>query len=106
MTRKAFHFRLKPGKLAAYVEAHNPVWPELRAAIKAHGVGNYSIFHDPEGDSLFGYLEIESEENFATLAREKVCQRWWKEMTELLACSREGADKADETEMNEVFHLD
>ena len=106
MTRKAFHAKLRPGQLETYVKAHNPIWPELQAELKRQGVGNYSIFFDPESYSLFGYLEIETEAEFAKLSQAPVCRRWWKEMTALLVCSREGADKADEAELAEVFHLD
>ena len=40
MIRKAFIFPLKPGTEAEYARRHQPIWPELAAVLKAHGVHN------------------------------------------------------------------
>ncbi len=64
---------------------HNPIWPELEKVLKDHGVSNYSIFLHPETRQLFGYAEIESEEQWASIASTEVCQRWWKHMSDIMA---------------------
>lgn len=43
-------------------------WPELEKVLKDHGVSNYSIFLHPETRQLFGYAEIENEEQWASAA--------------------------------------
>jgi L-rhamnose mutarotase len=40
----------------------------LEKVLKDHGVSNYSIFLHPETRQLFGYAEIESEEQWAAIA--------------------------------------
>jgi L-rhamnose mutarotase len=102
--RKAFLMRLKPGHQAEYERRHNPIWPELQAALKEHGVSNYSIFLDAPADKLFAYAEIESEERWQALANTKACQLWWKHMKDLMETNADNSPQA--IELNEVFHLD
>ncbi|MEP6912931.1 MAG: L-rhamnose mutarotase, partial [bacterium] len=64
MIRKAFLMALKPGQQDEYKRRHNPIWPELQATLRKHGVRNYSIFLDNEKDQLFAYAEIESEQSW------------------------------------------
>lgn len=82
--RKAFVMRVNAGHAAAYERRHNPIWPELAAALKEHGAANYSIFHDPATDQLFGYVEIDSEERWAAIAATDVCRRWWRHMSDIM----------------------
>ena len=53
MIRKAFRMTLKPGLQAEYERRHNPIWPELQAILKRHGVSNYSIFLERDTNQLF-----------------------------------------------------
>lgn len=106
MIRKAFYMEVQPGRIAEYTRAHNPIPEELAAIIKRHGVHNYSIFHHPGTNVMFGYMEIESEEEFAKIGSYERCHKWWKQMTKNLVCAAPGADKAKEEEMKEVFHLE
>ena len=106
MIRKAVRMDVQPGKIDEYERRHNPIWPELHAALKEHGAHNYSIFYDKERNQLFAYLEIEDEAKFAKLADLAVCHKWWKDMTELLVSDSPEADKAREAELREVFHID
>jgi L-rhamnose mutarotase len=104
MIRKAFIMRLKPNRQEEYQRRHNPIWSELQAILKAHGVHNYSIFLDRETDMLFAYVEIESEERWAAIAETEVCQRWWASMKELMATNEDNSPVA--INLLEVFHLD
>ncbi len=104
MMRKAFLMRLKPGQQAAYERRHYPIWPELQAALKAHGVHNYSIFLDAPTDKLFAYVEIESEERWQAIAQTEPCQRWWAHMRDLMETNADNSPLA--IELNEVFHID
>ena len=104
MIRKAFLLRLKPGQQAEYERRHNPIWPELQAVLKAHGVHNYSIFLDGATDELFAYAEIESEERWRQIAQTEVCQRWWAHMQPLMQTNADHSPVA--LDLQEVFHLD
>jgi L-rhamnose mutarotase len=48
---------------------------ELEKVLIDHGVSNYSIFLHPETRQLFGYAEIENEEQWASIASTEVCQK-------------------------------
>jgi L-rhamnose mutarotase len=104
MIRKAFIMRLKPNRQEEYQRRHNPIWSELQAILKAHGVHNYSIFLDRETDMLFAYVEIESEERWAAIAETEVCQRWWASMKDLMATNEDNSPVA--IPLKEVFHLE
>lgn len=96
--------KLSPGKAAEYTRRHNPVWPEMAAALKAGGVHNYSIFHLPSTGQLFAYLEIEDHARWAAVGRADVGQRWRKHMSELLETNPDLSPVSDT--LTEVFHLD
>lgn len=104
MLRKAFLMQLQPGHQAAYEHRHNPIWPELQAVLKSHGVHNYSIFLDAATDKLFAYAEIESEERWRLIAQNEVCQRWWAHMQPLMQTNADNSPVA--IELKQVFHLD
>ncbi len=84
MIRIAFVMGVNPDRHAEYERRHNPIWDELAAVLKAHGVHNYSIFLHEETDQLFAYAEIESEERWNAIAQTEVCQRWWAYMKDIM----------------------
>ena len=86
-----------------YEKRHNPIWPELERVLKDHGVSNYSIFLHPETRQLFGYAEIESEEQWAAIASTEICQRWWKHMSDVMPSNADHSPVS--TPLREVFHL-
>lgn len=53
MIRKAHIFQLYQGKRAEHERAHNPIWPQLEAVLKAYGAHNYSIFLHEASNLLF-----------------------------------------------------
>ena len=82
MIRKAFLMQVNPDRHEEYRKRHNPIWPELEATLKSHGVHNYSIFLDPETNQLFGYVEIEDQARWNAIARTEICRKWWAHMRE------------------------
>jgi L-rhamnose mutarotase len=102
--RKAFVMSVKPGCEAEYERRHNPIWPELEALLKAHGVGTYSIFLNPETRQLFAYAEIEDLQRWDAIARTEVYQRWWAHMKELMPANPDGSPVAGA--LREVFHME
>lgn len=103
MVRKAFVMSVHPGQEAEYERRHRPIWPELEAALKAHGVHNYSIFLLPGTRQLFAYAEIENEERWNAIAQTDVCRRWWASMRELMPSNPDNSPVSEE--LREVFHM-
>ena len=103
MLRRAFQFQLRPDCAEAYERAHNPIWPELAAALSAHGARNYSIFHDPASGRLFAYVEIEDQARWDAIASTEICQRWWRAMQPLMRTNPDASPIA--ISLREVFHL-
>jgi L-rhamnose mutarotase len=104
MIRKAFVMSVAEGKETEYERRHRPIWPELEAVLKAHGVHNYSIFLLPTTRQLFAYVEIEDEKRWAEIAQTPECRRWWKHMAEVMPSNPDHSPVAGE--LREVFHLD
>ncbi len=104
MIRQAFVMSVHAGHEAEYARRHQPIWAELEAVLKSHGVHNYSIFLHPETRQLFGYAEIESEARWAAIAQTEVCQRWWKFMGDIMPSNPDHSPVA--RGLDEVFHLD
>jgi L-rhamnose mutarotase len=104
MIRKAFRMSVHAGLHAEYERRHSPIWQELHATLTAHGVRNYSIFLDPADGSLFGYAEIEDEEQWAAIASTDVCRRWWRFMRDVMPA--EPDDRPVSVPLREVFHID
>ena len=102
--RRAFRMAVTPGRETEYVRRHQPIWPELEAVLREHGVREYSIFLDPETRDLFGYVDVEDEPRWHAIADTGVCRRWWTSMRELMPSHAD--DRPVSRELTEVFRLD
>ena len=104
MIRKAFIMSVHPGMETEYRRRHNPIWPELAAILKDHGVHSYSIYLDPQTRFLFAYAEIEDEEKWKSVAQTEICRKWWAHMKEVMPSN--GDDSPLSRDLTEVFHLE
>jgi len=104
MIRKAFTMSVNEGCEAEYERRHRPIWPELEAVLREHGVHNYSIFLHPATRQLFACAEIESEAQWAAIADTPVCKRWWAHMQDLMPSNPDHSPVAEE--LREVFHIE
>ncbi len=104
MIRKAFVMSVNPDQHAEYEKRHRPIWPELEACLKEHGVHNYSIFLHEETHQLFAYAEIEDEERWNAIASTEICQKWWVHMGDIMPSNEDNSPVA--TDIREVFHID
>lgn len=85
MKRVCFTLRIRPGKVDDYLAAHE-VWPEMRAAISAAGMRNYSIFIDRKKALAVGYFEAEDpEKSLRELGKTDVNARWQAHMNAYIA---------------------
>ncbi len=103
MIRKAFVMSVAAGKEAEYKRRHRPIWPELEAVLRAHGVRSYAIFLDASTRQLFAYAEVDSEARWAAIAQTPECRRWWAHMRDLMPSNADGSPVA--RDLREVFVL-
>jgi L-rhamnose mutarotase len=103
MIVKAFRMRVHPQHVAEYERRHNPIWPELEATLRAHGVSRYFIFLDDDTCDLFAYAEIDSEERWQAIAATDVCRRWWQSMQALMPSSPDASPES--RDLRPVFQL-
>ncbi len=80
MQRLAFTMRVKPERVAEYVEVHRAVWPSVLDAIRRAGIKRYSIFL--RGNELFFLMEAEDvSAALAYLDADPEHARWNREVT-------------------------
>ena len=101
---KAFQMKLFPGMEEEYRRRHDALWPEMKEMIHAYGGRNYSIFLDRETLTLFGTIEIESEEEWARSADTELCRRWWHYMADIMETNPDESPKS--VDLVPMFHLD
>ncbi|MDX7953036.1 L-rhamnose mutarotase [Lichenihabitans sp. Uapishka_5] len=84
--KHAFRMRLNPGQAAEYRRRHDAIPPELAALLREAGIADYSIFLDPETDTLFGVMWRRRDHAMAALPDHPVMQRWWAHMADIMPC--------------------
>lgn len=82
--RIAFRMNLGPGQAAEYEKRHDEIFPELAAALKDAGISDYSIWHDPDSDHLFGILTRSDDHRMAELPGTEILKRWWAHMADIM----------------------
>jgi L-rhamnose mutarotase len=82
--RIAFRMNLNPGQAAEYEKRHDEIFPELVRALKAAGISDYSIWHDPETNHLIGVLTRADDHTLDRLPDTEIMQRWWKHMADIM----------------------
>jgi L-rhamnose mutarotase len=100
--RTGFVLRVKPERVDEYVLAHAHVWDEMRDALTAAGIRNYTIFRS--GNQMFGYFEADDMAVVeAYLAGQDVSARWQDAMADLL---EERVPDGGPPPLEEIFRLD
>lgn len=105
MQRICFVLRVKPDRLTEYKERHRQVWPDMQAALRETGWGNYSLFLRDDG-LLVGYFETDDFERArAGMAAREVNVRWQRDLSDFFV-QADGTppDRAIQP-LEEVFHL-
>jgi L-rhamnose mutarotase len=82
--RIAFRMNLHPGQAIEYEKRHDEIFPELSEALKNAGVSDYSIWHDPQSDHLFGILTRIDDHTLDALPDTEIMKRWWAHMADVM----------------------
>ena len=101
---KGFKMKLFPGMEAEYKRRHDELWDEVKDMIHEYGGKNYSIFLDRETNTLFWYIEIESEEKWVKSADTEICRKWWDYMADIMDTNPDNSPVS--IDLKNVFHLD
>ncbi len=101
---KGFKMKLYEGKEAEYEKRHNLLWPEMKKMIHDYGGKNYTIFLDKETLTLFGYIEIDSEEKWAESVNTEICRKWWDYMADIMETNPDNSPVS--IDLKNVFHLE
>ncbi len=103
MIRKVFIMSVNPGQEAEYERRHRPIWDDLAATLREHGVRHYTIHLDEPTNQLIAVADIEDEAKWNAIAQTEVCQRWWKHMTDVMPTNPDHSPI--DRELREVFCL-
>ncbi len=103
-TIQGFKMKLLPGFATEYERRHDELWPEMVAMLHDYGARNYSIFLDPETDTLFASVEVADPAHYDTSAETEICKRWWDYMTDVMEVNPDNSPVS--TPLECVFHLD
>jgi L-rhamnose mutarotase len=104
MPRKAFRMSVNDGSAEEYARRHQPVWQDLEQVLVDHGVRTYSIFLDPASSDLFAYVEVDSDEQWASIAATDTCRRWWEYMCDVMPTHADHSPVS--RDLREVFHVE
>jgi len=104
--RVCFQLRVKPERIAEYVERHQAVEPQMLAAIRDAGRRNYSLFLREDG-LLTGYYETDDDAaSAAALAADPRTAAWEAASAELFDALPGGRPDQGAPTLTEVFNLD
>jgi len=101
--RIAFRMNLYPGFAAEYEKRHDEIFPELAQALKDAGVSDYSIWHDPESNHLFGILTRTDDHTLDALPDTEIMKRWWAHMADVMETDADNVPT--QIPLKRVFHL-
>jgi L-rhamnose mutarotase len=105
--RFGFAYGVRPDGRDEYLRLHREVWPGVEAALREHGIRNFSIFVIEH--TLFGYYEFVGDDYEAAMARidSDPTSRRWAELTHPLQL-RFGGGEDDPLwrEMELAWHMD
>lgn len=103
MEKYAFKMKLNQGCKDEYRKRHDEIWPELVVLLKDAGVSDYSIHLDEETNTLFGVLWRTDDHAMDTLPDNKIMQRWWAHMADIMVTKPDNEPVA--VPLTPVFHM-
>jgi L-rhamnose mutarotase len=103
MQRVAFKMQLFKGFEEEYKKRHDELWPQLQSLLKETGISEYSIFLDPETNSLFGVMKVADTTALDKLPEQPVMQKWWEYMGDIMESNPDNSPVSKP--LKEVFYL-
>jgi L-rhamnose mutarotase len=103
MKKVAFKMKLFPGKEDEYKKRHDEIWPELVLMLKDAGISDYSIFFDPETNSLFGVYKLNEINSTKDLPHQPLMKKWWAYMSDIMESNPDNSPVSSPLE--EVFYM-
>ncbi|MDQ3420096.1 MAG: L-rhamnose mutarotase [Acidobacteriota bacterium] len=104
MERVGFKMKLKPGHEAEYKKRHDEIWPELVEELRAVGIRDYTIYHDPETAILFAMQKRTPDHTVASLNEKEIMKRWFAHMGDIMDTNPDGSPVMKP--LTETFHMD
>lgn len=101
--RIAFRMNLFAGFADEYEKRHDEIFPELAQALKDAGVSDYTIWHDPESNHLFGILTRTDDHTMNELPDTEIMKRWWAHMADVM--ETDANNVPTQVPLKRVFHL-
>ena len=104
MEKYAWTAKVVKGKEAEYEKRHARLWPEMKQLLKESGIGNYSIFYDPDTLMLFAYQEIGGESSSQEMGDNPVVRKWWDYMSDIMEINPDNSPVS--IPLRQVFFLE
>ena len=103
MEQIAFKMFLNPGQADLYKRRHDDIWVELVKILKDAGISDYSIFLDPESNTLFAILRRTEGHQMDQLPKHELMQQWWSFMSDIMETADDGAPVVKPLDF--MFHM-
>ena len=103
MNRIAFKMKLKAGVLDEYKRRHDNIWPELVDLLKKMDIGDYSIFVDMDGTTLFAVQTQGKSFDEFELRKHPIMGKWWNYMADLMEVEVDNSPKTQT--LQQVFYI-
>ncbi|HIP75707.1 MAG TPA: L-rhamnose mutarotase [Psychromonas hadalis] len=104
MHRKTFAMFVNPTHQEEHQKRHDEIGDEMKNILQTHGVHNYSIHLFAEQNLLFGYAEVESDEQWAAISQTEVCQKWWAYIKDITPSNEDNSPISKS--LKEFFYLE
>lgn len=104
LIRKCTKMKLFKGYENEYKKRHSKLWPDMKKAIHDCGGRNYSIFLDKETNYLYGYIEIEDEKKWESIAETEICKKWWAYMKDIMETNKDNSPVS--VDLDSMFYLE
>lgn len=104
MKRQAFKMKLRSGCREEYIRRHNAIWPEMKTLLISSGVSDYTIYLDPESNTLFAVQSQEGGQSSQDLGDNPIVRKWWEYMSDIMETNPDLSPVS--VPLEKVFHMD
>ena len=105
--RHCFLLRVRPERIDDYVRDHERVWPEMQAALRRAGWGDYSLFLDRSTGLVVGVVTSDDFEGAQRrVDADEVNTRWQESMAGYFLPVDDRVEPGALVELEQYFHLE